>query len=58
MPVKGPLLPWKQMVQMRNVVTHEYDEVNLTVVWETVENDLPGLVTQLQHILQVEWPGD
>jgi uncharacterized protein with HEPN domain len=49
-----PLIPWRLIGGMRNVVTHEYFQVNLSRVWETVHNDLPTLVPQLQEILERE----
>ena len=31
-----------------------YDDVNLSVVWQTVTSDLPPLVIQLEQILAME----
>jgi uncharacterized protein with HEPN domain len=42
-----PGLPWRQMVGMRNIVIHEYDDVDLSVVWDAVARDLPPLVDEL-----------
>ncbi len=47
-----PDLPWSDMVGMRNVIIHEYDDVDLVIVWETVNNDLPPLIDALEKILQ------
>lgn len=44
-------IPWAQMRGMRNVVIHEYDAVDVELVWETVTNDLPPLVAPLQRLL-------
>ena len=46
-----PELPWGAMVGMRNVMIHEYDSVDLTVVWDTVQRDLPALVSSLEKIV-------
>jgi len=48
-PITGryPAVPWAQMRGMRNMVAHEYDRVNLAVVWNAVKNDLPPLVPRL-----------
>ena len=35
-----PGLPWRQMVGMRNRMIHEYDRVDIAMVWETLERDL------------------
>ena len=39
---------------MRNAVIHGYDKVNLNIVWNTIREDLPRLVPQLQNILSKE----
>ena len=39
---------------MRNRLIHAYDDVNLSVVWQTVTSDLPPLVIQLEQILAME----
>jgi uncharacterized protein with HEPN domain len=46
-----PDLPWSDMISMRNVMIHEYDDVDLVIVWETVKNDMPQLVNSLEKIL-------
>lgn len=43
-----PRLPWRQVVGMRNRMVHEYDRVDLAVVWETVARDLPPLIAALE----------
>jgi len=44
-----PDLPWKAMIGMRNVMIHGYDDVDLTVVWNTVKDDLPALIEALER---------
>jgi hypothetical protein len=46
-----PNLPWKQMRDMRNVLIHAYAEVDMNVVWDVVQNDLPVLLRQLDVAL-------
>ncbi|QQR80716.1 MAG: DUF86 domain-containing protein [Deltaproteobacteria bacterium] len=41
---KRPTIPWSEMVGMRNIVTHNYDGVDLTIIWDTVKNDLPIMI--------------
>lgn len=47
-----PLIPWRLMAGMRNVVTHEYFQINLRRVWQTIQEDLPSLIPQLQEVLE------
>jgi len=46
-----PDLSWKSMVGMRDRLIHGYFDVNLDVVWETVTQDLPSLIAQLEKIV-------
>lgn len=42
-----PEVPWRSMRGMRNRITHGYFDINLDVVWETVQSALPELLRQL-----------
>lgn len=44
-------IPWRLMQDMRNVVVHDYPNVHITVVWDTIQNDLPSLVEPLRKLL-------
>jgi uncharacterized protein with HEPN domain len=43
-----PEVPWRSMRNMRNRMAHGYFDVNLDVVWDTVCQWLPTLLTQLR----------
>src|SRR3989304_3904896 len=43
-------LPWSEIIGMRNLMIHEYDDVDLVIVWDTVKNDLPPLIASLEKI--------
>jgi uncharacterized protein with HEPN domain len=47
-----PVVPWAQMAATRNRIVHEYDEIDLDIVWEVVSRELPELVAQLQVFVQ------
>lgn len=49
-----PLIPWRLMGGMRNVITHEYFQIDLSRIWETIQNDLSPLVPRLQEVLEKE----
>lgn len=45
-----PDLPWAEMQTMRNIVIHEYHGVNLKIIWQTVQEDLPSIISRLKQI--------
>ncbi|CCF20206.1 conserved protein of unknown function [Pseudorhizobium banfieldiae] len=49
-PVEHPEIPWNKIKGMRNVVVHDYYELDLPVVFETVQKALPDLVIQLDAL--------
>ncbi|HTG59187.1 MAG TPA: DUF86 domain-containing protein [Terriglobia bacterium] len=46
-----PQLPWIEMRGMRNKMIHNYFDVSLTVVWNTIKHDLPRLKQQIDSLL-------
>jgi uncharacterized protein with HEPN domain len=49
-----PEIPWVDIVGMRNQLIHVYAEVDLSVLWKTVADDLPSLIPMLEAILAAE----
>ncbi len=47
-----PDIPWSVMIGMRHVLVHDYDTVNISTLWLTLQQDLPPLVPKLQRILK------
>ena len=47
---KNDSIPWKSIYGMRNKIIHDYDGINLKLVWETITEDLPLLAQQLKLI--------
>lgn len=45
-----PEVPWRSMRGMRNRIAHGYFDINLDVVWETVQAALPALLKELPHV--------
>lgn len=39
----APEIPWKRVAGMRDVVAHQYDRLDLGVIWKTVHEDLPRI---------------
>jgi uncharacterized protein with HEPN domain len=49
-----PLLPWGDIIGMRNRLIHAYYDVNLDTLWKTIEEDMPLLIERLSEILAEE----
>lgn len=49
-----PDWPWKQMRDTRNRLIHGYANINLRVVWDTVQDDVPGLIEKIEAVLGKE----
>ena len=44
-------VPWALMVGMRNRVSHGYFAVDRDLIWATVQQDLPALLSQVNALL-------
>ena len=42
-----PDVPWQQIAGLRNRVVHEYFGLDLEIVWQIIERDLPQLKARL-----------
>ena len=47
-------IPWGAIVGMRHKVVHDYMGLDIDVVWDTVQNDLPELARMLEVIVPDE----
>lgn len=43
-------IPWRAVKGMRNRIVHEYGNVDLAIVYDTVNRDLPHLLRELKEI--------
>jgi uncharacterized protein with HEPN domain len=46
-----PQVPWSAIVGMRHKVVHDYMDVDEDIVWDTVQEELPPLVVELEKIV-------
>jgi uncharacterized protein with HEPN domain len=49
---REPGIPWERVVGMRNRIVHGYHNINMDVVWDTVQRDLPTLQAAVERLLQ------
>ena len=51
-----PQTPWKQVKGMRNYIVHEYFQIDDTVVWGVVTNNIPQLKDEItKYIDETDW---
>lgn len=50
---KYPEIPWSYMVGMRNKIIHDYDGVNLMIVYDSAKEDLKDLPNLLNKIINL-----
>jgi uncharacterized protein with HEPN domain len=43
-------IPWQDIKDFRNLLAHEYFGVDLEIVWNTIQNDLPLLLRAVEKI--------
>jgi len=48
---KYPNIPWKKMIGMRNLISHEYFGVDYEMIWEIIKKQLPANKEDLILIL-------
>jgi uncharacterized protein with HEPN domain len=51
-----PSIDWPAIAGMRNRVIHEYFEIDLKIVWDTIQGDIPALIGQLEAIVPPDEP--
>lgn len=44
-------IPWKAIKGMRNRIVHDYENVDLSVLWGTIKESLPDLEKKLKEII-------
>ncbi|SEF24517.1 Uncharacterized conserved protein, contains HEPN domain [Variovorax sp. NFACC28] len=47
-----PAVPWRFAYEMRNALSHGYFTIDHTLVWQTIQHDLPSLREQVVRLLE------
>jgi uncharacterized protein with HEPN domain len=53
---KNPGIPWTEVISMGNRLVHAHFDVDLDILWKTVIEDLPELISGLERVRQAEEP--
>ncbi len=46
----NPNIPWAKIKGFRNILVHEYNTFDYDLVWNTVNKDIPELITKIKKI--------
>jgi len=49
-----PEAPWEDIIGMRHRLVHAYFNINLDILWQTIEKDLPALIPVLEALVPPE----
>jgi uncharacterized protein with HEPN domain len=49
-----PNISWQEINGMRNRLVHEYDDINLNIVWDVIQAEIPHLIEVLKETIPPE----
>ncbi len=44
-------MPWREIKAMRNIAAHNYGEIDIDILWETVLYDIPSLKSYCENLI-------
>jgi len=50
-------IPWQQISDFRNVLAHEYWDIDLEIIWKALQEDIVALKTSILPLLSTNTPG-
>jgi uncharacterized protein with HEPN domain len=46
-----PEIPWRKIIAQRNVLAHEYGEVQAEIIWRVATGSIPSLIVVLEPLI-------
>ena len=46
-----PEIPWRMIIGQRNILAHEYGQIDHELLYKTAADDIPALIIQLKKLL-------
>ena len=47
---KHPEFPWRETASLRNVIAHEYFGLDIDIIWDVIQTQIPLLAQQVKKI--------
>jgi uncharacterized protein with HEPN domain len=44
-------IEWQKIIGLRHVLVHEYFGVDMTIIWQIIEKDIPELKLKIEHLI-------
>ncbi|WP_455623920.1 HepT-like ribonuclease domain-containing protein [Parabacteroides sp.] len=49
--VNCPDIPWKEIIGLRNIISHEYLSVDEVIIFDIIKNEIPSLKQAIQKLI-------
>ena len=43
-------IPWRRIIDLRNIIVHNYSSINIERIWKNIKEDLPKLKKQIEKL--------
>jgi uncharacterized protein with HEPN domain len=53
-----PEIAWRNLAGMRDIIVHEYDQIDLDIVWDVIQHEIPQLLRQIEPLLMDSKPNE
>jgi uncharacterized protein with HEPN domain len=47
-------IPWKRIAGLRDILTHQYDKVDIDIIWRVIQQEIPSLLEKIAPLIPIE----
>ena len=44
-------IPWRKIIDLRNIVAHDYADIDITIIWNIISSYIPELYEQIHEVI-------